>query len=368
MGSLWDCIVKVLSVVGARPQFIKAAPVSRALRKAGVREYLVHTGQHYDLEMSRIFFDELEIPSPDVNLNVGSGTHAYQTGQMLIGLEEEILEQKPDLVIVFGDTNSTLAAALAACKMQLPIAHVEAGLRSFNRSIPEEHNRVLTDHCSELLFCPSQTAVTNLAREGITRGVHLVGDLTYDAVLQFSVFARERSSILNRLKLNGKKYALATIHRPGNTDDPERLRVLIEALSEIEMPVVFPVHPRTGERLGSLAFELPQEGLLAIEPTGYLDMLCLEQQASLILTDSGGMQKEAFFFGVPCITLRSETEWVETVEEGWNVRAGTKKERILDLARSFHPKTARSSVYGTGHAAELCVETLIQNLERARDH
>ena len=360
--------MKVLSVVGARPQFIKAAPVSRALRKAGIREYLVHTGQHYDLEMSRIFFDELEIPTPDVNLNVGSGTHAYQTGQMLIGIEKEILEQKPALVMVFGDTNSTLAGALAACKLQTPLAHVEAGLRSFNREMPEEYNRVLTDHCSDLLFCPSQTAVSNLAGEGITEGVHRVGDTMYDAILQFSRLAREQSTILDRLELNGREYALATLHRPANTDDPDRLDSLIETFAEIHMPVVFPAHPRTREKLAAFGIQTERDGLIVIEPTGYLDMLQLEEQASLLLTDSGGMQKEAFFFGVPCITLRSETEWVETVDEGWNVLAGTNRERILDLARSFHPKTARSSVYGTGHAAELCVQILVQNFTQDRAH
>ncbi len=241
--------MKILTVVGARPQFIKAAPVSKALRNAGHHEFLVHTGQHYDHAMSQIFFDELGIPQPDINLGVGSGSHGRQTGEMLIRLEEVIRDQQPDWVLVYGDTNSTLAGALAAVKLHVPVAHVEAGLRSFNRSMPEEHNRVLTDHCADLLFCPTQTAVDNLANEGITQGVYLVGDTMYDAVLQFGELARQRSRILETLGLTPRQYLLATVHRPYNTDNPENLRSIASAFVECGETVIFPVHPRTRVRM-----------------------------------------------------------------------------------------------------------------------
>ena len=317
--------MKVLSVVGARPQFIKAAPVGRALWAAGHTDVLVHTGQHYDENMSAIFFRELAIPEPDYNLEVGSGPHGQQTGEMLIRLEEVMEQERPDRVLVYGDTNSTSAGALAAVKSHIPVAHVEAGLRSSNRAMPEEHNRVLTDHCADLLFCPTQTAVDNLAREGITRGVHLVGDVMYDAVLQFGELARQRSTILHDLGLKPKGYLLATVHRPYNTDDYVRLQSILETFIEIGEPVIFPVHPRTRKRIAGLAGTLNLRAgagdLRLIEPVGYLDMLMLEQNARLILTDSGGVQKEAYFFAVPCVTLRPETEWVETVKAGWNLVA-----------------------------------------------
>ncbi|HEC35942.1 MAG TPA: UDP-N-acetylglucosamine 2-epimerase (non-hydrolyzing), partial [Anaerolineae bacterium] len=283
--------MKIASIVGARPQFIKAAPVSEALREAGHHEFLIHTGQHYDYGMSRVFFEELGIAEPDVNLGVGSGPHGWQTGQMLMRIEKVLLDKKPDWVLVYGDTNSTLAGALAACKLHIPLAHVEAGLRSFNREMPEEHNRVLTDHCSDLLFCPTQTAVDNLAREGITQGVHLVGDTMYDAVLQFAEIARQRSTILQDLGLRPKGYLLATVHRPYNTDDPDRLRGILEAFAEIGEMVIFPVHPRTRQRMAEFGLSNPQStigNLQFLEPVGYLDMLVLEQNARLILTDSGG--------------------------------------------------------------------------------
>ncbi|MBP1464744.1 UDP-N-acetylglucosamine 2-epimerase (non-hydrolyzing) [Candidatus Chloroploca sp. M-50] len=347
--------MNILTVLGARPQFIKAAPVSKALREAGHHEYLVHTGQHYDHAMSQIFFDELGIPQPDVNLGVGSGGHGKQTGAMLMRLEEVILEQRPDWVLVYGDTNSTLAGALAAVKLHVPVAHVEAGLRSFNRTMPEEHNRILTDHCADLLFCPTQTAVNNLAHEGITQGVHLVGDTMYDAVLQFGELARQRSRILETLGLTPKQYLLATVHRPYNTDNPEHLRSIIAAFVECGETVIFPVHPRTRARLAeadvmAMLKDAPQVRL--IEPVGYLDMLMLEQHARMILTDSGGMQKEAYFFAVPCLTLRPETEWVETVEAGWNVVVGASKERIVTtLAEHTWPSSAPPAVFGAGQAA-----------------
>ena len=354
--------MKVISVVGARPQFIKAAPVGKALRAAGHTEVLVHTGQHYDDEMSAVFFRELEIPEPDYNLGVGSGPHGWQTGHMLIHLEEVLLTEKPDWVLVYGDTNSTLAGGLAACKLRIPLAHVEAGLRSFNREMPEEHNRVLTDHCSDLLFCPTQTAVDNLAREGINQGVHLVGDVMYDAVLQFGALAQERSTILDNLGLTPKRYLLATVHRPYNTDDPERLRSILEAFIEVGEPIIFPVHPRTRQRIEELAGTVNLEpgtcNLRLIEPIGYLDMLVLEQCARMILTDSGGMQKEAYFFGVPCVTLRPETEWVETVEAGWNVVTGPDFERVIAAVQSFNPNGRRPTIFGDGTAAQRIVALL----------
>lgn len=353
--------MKVVTVMGARPQFIKAAPVSKALKEAGITEYLIHTGQHYDYGMSQVFFEELNIPEPDVNLNVGSGNHGWQTAQMLIGIEEVLLAEKPDWVLVYGDTNSTLAGALAAVKLHIPLAHVEAGLRSFNREMPEEHNRVLTDHCADLLFCPTQTAVDNLAREGVTKNVHLVGDTMYDAVLQFGEIARQRSTILRDLGLQPKGYLLATVHRQSNTDNPENLRNILAAFAEIEEPIIFPVHPRTRQKISELGFLNPEskiQNLKFIDPIGYLDMLMLEQSARIILTDSGGMQKEAYWMSVPCITLRDETEWVETVVAGWNVLVGADRERIMEAVRVFAPPVACPALYGDGHASERIVSTL----------
>jgi UDP-GlcNAc3NAcA epimerase len=346
--------MKIVSVVGARPQFIKAAPVSRALRRQpGLREVLVHTGQHYDYDMSAIFFEELHIPPPDYDLSVGSGPHGWQTGQILIHIEEVLVKEEPDWVLVYGDTNSTLAGALAAVKLHIPLAHVEAGLRSFNRTMPEEHNRVLTDHAADLLLCPTQTAVDHLAHEGITRGVHLVGDVMYDAVLYNIALAEQRSGMLARLGLTSGSYALATIHRPSNTDDPVRLKAVLDTLRTLaaDCPVVFPVHPRTRRKLAELDTPCAPE-LQLIEPVGYLDMLILERHARLILTDSGGVQKEAYFFAVPCLTLRRETEWVEAVETGWNQLVGDDLASIVQLARDFRPTGSPPPLFGDGHAAE----------------
>jgi UDP-GlcNAc3NAcA epimerase len=359
--------MRVVTVVGARPQFIKAAPVSRVLRETH-REVLVHTGQHYDYGMSQVFFDELGIPEPDVNLGVGSGSHGQQTAEMLIGLEKALLVERPDWVLVYGDTNSTLAGALAAAKLQIPVAHVEAGLRSFNRAMPEEHNRVLADHCSDLLFCPTGTAVVNLAREGITRGVHLVGDVMYDAALQHGALARQRSTVVEELGLAGQKFALATIHRPYNTDDPSRLREIVNALGALNMPVVFPVHARTRDRLAKIQNpESAIRNLKSAEPLGYLDMLALEQAASLILTDSGGVQKEAYFFGVPCVTLRPETEWVETVAAGWNRLAWGDAEVVMAAATKSWPTELPPPVFGDGRAAEKILDLLEASQAHERD-
>lgn len=347
---------KAVSIVGARPQFIKAAPISRALRQEHI-EVLVHTGQHYDDNMSAVFFDELGIPPPDYNLGVGSGLQGVQTGAMLARIEEVLLAEQPDWVLIYGDTNSTLAGALAAAKLHIKVAHVEAGLRSFNRAMPEEINRVVADHVSDLLLCPSQTAVDNLSVEGITRGVHLVGDVMADALAFATQRARSNSAVLARLGLAKRGYLLATVHRAENTDNPTRLRNILAAFDVLEEPIVFPVHPRTRKAMEALGHELAAHVQL-IEPVGYLDMVMLEQSARMILTDSGGIQKEAYWLGVPCITLRDETEWVETVQAEWNVLAGTNMTRISQAVRSFVPPSTRPALYGDGQVAVRCVVLL----------
>ena len=367
--------MKIVTILGARPQFIKAAPVSRALLAAGCQEFLLHTGQHYDVELSQVFFDELGLPPPGVNLEVGSGTHAQQTGQMLTGIEAILQQKKPYWALVYGDTNSTLAGALAAVKLHIPVAHVEAGLRSFNRQMPEEHNRVLTDHCADLLLCPTQTAVRNLQHEGLMNGIW-VGDVMYDAALIFSELAARRSTILADLALTPKSYYLATIHRAYNTDDPRRLNQLLATLSSLDLPVVFPLHPRTRAKINELnsneqnlligALTSTRQSttdlspLKIIPPVGYLDMLNLEQNAHMILTDSGGVQKEAYFFAVPCLTLRPETEWIETVQAGWNRVVDTDPDQITWAAlRAAWPATPPPPVFGDGHAATCIVEKML---------
>jgi UDP-GlcNAc3NAcA epimerase len=348
--------VKIVSIVGARPQFIKATPVSRALRQQHT-EVLVHTGQHYDHNMSAVFFEELDIPEPDYNLGIGSGPQGQQTGRILEAIERVLLDERPDWVLVYGDTNSTLAGALAAVKLHIPLAHIEAGLRSFNRRMPEEHNRVLTDHAADLLFCPTQTAVDNLAREGITRGVYNVGDVMYDAVLHNIGIAEKRSNVLERLELQPKGYLLATVHRAENTDDPMRLAGIVKAFGMLEELIVFPAHPRTRAALAAFDLALP-DNVWIIEPVSYLDMLMLEKHARLILTDSGGVQKEAYFFAVPCVTLRDETEWVETVEAGWNVVVGANSERIIAVARKSKLWQERAMVFGGAQAAKRITKVL----------
>lgn len=355
--------MKILTVVGARPQFIKAAPVGRALRQAGGDEFMVHTGQHYDHGMSQVFFDELGIPAPQVNLEIGSGHHGWQTGKMLEGIEAILLREKPDWVLVYGDTNSTLAGALAAAKLQIPLAHVEAGLRSYNREMPEEHNRVLTDHCADLLFCPTETAAANLRKEGITQGVHQVGDPMYDAVLQFSEAAEKKSTILQALGLTPKQYSLATLHRPANVDDEAILREILAAFEQSGEKIIFPVHPRTRHSIDRFGIELASApNIHPIAPLGYLDMLALEKNARVILTDSGGMQKEAYFFQVPCITLREETEWVETLEDGANVLTGADRERILAEFSADKHVSRWADHFGDGHAAETIADLLSRYL------
>ena len=356
--------MKIFSVVGARPQFIKAAVVSRALgERPGFTEVLVHTGQHYDASMSDVFFEELDIPRPDRSLGVGSGTHAVQTARMLVRLEAALVEEAPDAVLVYGDTNSTLAGALAAAKLHVPVAHVEAGLRSFNRAMPEEVNRVLTDHVSELLLAPTGTAVQNLLGEGIEPGrIERVGDVMYDAALHYAGRADD-SHVLERLGLEEGGYILATVHRAENTDDPARLEVLAEALSRVgeRVPVVLPLHPRTRGALEGLGrLEAMRAGVRLVDPVGYLDMIRLERAAALIATDSGGVQKEAFFHGVPCVTLRDETEWVELVELGWNRLAPpTGIDRVVSAVEAALGSRGRpGEPYGDGRAGLAVVRAL----------
>ena len=356
--------VSITTVVGARPQFVKAATVSRAIARHNAQggsvrlvERTLHTGQHYDDKMSKVFFDELRIPEPAVNLEVGSGPHGVQTGRMLERIEADLAAHRPDWVLIYGDTNSTLAGALAAVKLHVPVAHVEAGLRSYNRRMPEEVNRVVADVLSSLLFCPTAAAVDNLAREGITRGVHRVGDVMYDSVLFNTTLAEQASTVLARLALEPKSFYLATVHRAENTDDPQRLAGILGAFREAGRTVVLPLHPRTRKTLGAAAAELGGR-VRVIDPVPYLDMLMLERAAALILTDSGGVQKEAYWFGVPCVTLRDETEWVELVEAGCNRLAGADAEAILAATRAFEshgaglPGDRPSGLYGDGRSAD----------------
>jgi UDP-GlcNAc3NAcA epimerase len=333
-------LMKIVTVVGARPQFIKAGPISKAIARHNssthaddgkIEEILVHTGQHYDPDMSAVFFETLLLTVPKYNLGVGSGSHGTQLAKMIERMETVLQTEIPDMVLVYGDTNSTLAAALVADRLQIPIAHVEAGLRSFNRLMPEETNRVLTDHMSSLLFAPTSTAAKNLAKEGIAEGVFLVGDVMYEAAMENSYSAEKVSTILNRLGLLPKSYAITTLHRAENTDNAERMDSLLTALIKIaaSQPLVWPLHPRTRNRLNSAQLSrIQSSGIRLIDPVPYLDMLVLEKAANAILTDSGGVQKEAMWFRVPCITMRDETEWIETVESGWNQIVGTSTEAI----------------------------------------
>ncbi len=346
-------IKTIASIVGARPQFVKAAPVSRALASA-FDEKLIHTGQHYDYGMSEVFFEQLGI-APHYNLGVGSGSHAEQTGGMMIALERLFSEIKPDLALVYGDTNSTLAGALVAAKAGIPLAHVEAGLRSYNRAMPEEINRVVADHLSNILFCPTEAAVQNLAKEGIRENVYNVGDVMYDALLHNLEQARKRSTVLSDLDLQAGQYALVTVHRAANTDEPANMTAILTALGRLPTRIVFPLHPRTRKLLARYGLSAPPNVSL-LEPVGYFDMLILEENANCILTDSGGMQKEAYLLGVRCITLRDETEWVETVEAGWNYLAGARVEQIQVAYETWFPGGARPALYGDGHAGQkICV-------------
>lgn len=357
--------MRIVSVVGARPQFVKAAPVSRELRRFG-EEILVHSGQHYDAAMSDVFFADLGIPAPDHDLGVGSGPHGRQTGAMLGLLEKLFVQVTPDAVLVYGDTNTTLAGGLAAAKLGIPVVHVEAGLRSFNRAMPEEINRVVVDHLSELLFCPTQVSADNLAAEGIRDGVHVVGDVMMDALRLFA----ERTTGDEVLQAHGVRpgeYFLATVHRAGNADDPAALASLIDGFGGLEAPVLWAVHPRTRARVAEFGLGPVlgrTDNVRVLDPLPYLETMTLLRSAKALLTDSGGMQKEAYFFGVPCVTLREETEWVETVELGWNALVGTDPARMIAAARGLLPPVERPPVYGDGHAAERIARVIGECLGR----
>jgi UDP-GlcNAc3NAcA epimerase len=342
--------VRIASIVGARPQFVKVAVVSRALRQQH-EELIIHTGQHYDYNMSAQFFEELDIPASDYHLGCGSGSHGAQTGRMLEAIEEVLLKERFDAVIVYGDTNSTLAGALSAAKLHIPVAHVEAGLRNFDQAMPEEINRVLSDHLSCRLYCPTETACRNLNREGITCGVELVGDVMYDLLLQVQPnLALRTERLLRTFHLAPQSYALVTVHRAVNADNREAMRGIADGLNRLEMPVIFPVHPRTRARLEHYDITWAKHVRL-IEPVGYLDMMALGRTAYRILTDSGGLQKEAFLLGVPCVTLREETEWVETVEAGWNILAGIRWQDIVKAVGNPTPEPPLHNPFGEGNAA-----------------
>lgn len=357
--------VTVASVVGARPQFIKSGPVSRALTAAGMSETLIHTGQHYDLTMSDIFFARLGLRQPDHHLAVGSGSHGAMTAEMLRKIEEILLRQRPDGVLVYGDTNSTLAGALAAAKLHIPVFHVEAGLRSFNRAMPEEINRVLTDHISGLLFCPTTVAVNHLAAEGITTGVTMVGDVMKDGIDYWLENARSATGLDLPHDLPDAYY-LATVHRQENVDVPARLDAIIRAFGRLPRPVVLPIHPRTRAMLDrrGLLGSLPAN-IVVIEPVGYLEMLHLQAGATALLTDSGGVQKEAYMLGVPCVTLRDETEWVETIETGWNTLAGADEAHIIAAATDASRDHPHPNLYGDGHASDRIAQAIASFVEES---
>jgi UDP-GlcNAc3NAcA epimerase len=357
----------LLTVVGARPQFIKAAALSTALARqegrAVLRELLLHTGQHYDDEMSDVFFRQLRLPAPDFNLHVGSRTHGAQTGAMLAGIEEVCVANTPDAIVVYGDTNSTLAGALVGAKLKIPVIHIEAGLRSYDRAMPEEINRVVTDVVSSLLFCPSQRAADNLRREGIAAPVHVVGDVMLDVLKGVVDSGVLHDDVLRHHRLVERRFVLATIHRPENTDDPHRLRAIAEGLEQVAKcePVLFPVHPRTLARFEQFGIEL--RGVAASKPLGYAELLSALRSCRKVVTDSGGLQKEAYFLRVPCVTVRDTTEWVETVEHGWNVLATADPERIAALTLSEEPLPRWQPLYGDGFAARAIIRHISEYLE-----
>jgi UDP-GlcNAc3NAcA epimerase len=353
-------LVRLITIVGNRPQFVKAAAVSKRLRERH-EEILVHTGQHYDDELSAIFFRELDLPQPDRELGVGSADNALQVSQIMLAVEAVAREVKPALGLVYGDTNSTLGGALAFAKFGLPVAHVEAGMRSFDHTMPEERNRILADHVSQLLLCSTETAVENLRAEGITEGVRLVGDVMADLTLMMSPLSEANSDVRERLGLEQGAYLLVTAHRAGNVDDEGALARLVELLEALPFPAVFPVHPRTRARLetsGGLARLEAAGGLTLVPPLGYLDFLQLLRGAAAVLTDSGGVQKEAYLVRVPCLTLREATEWVETVELGWNRLVGLDRDRVLGALQDLTVPAEHPELYGGGHAAEAVVEAI----------
>jgi len=376
--------MKLVTIIGARPQIIKAAALSRAIKSHyadSIQEVIVHTGQHYDDNMSQVFFDELGIPRPDYNLHVGSASHGVQTARMMEGIEEILLKERPDFIVLYGDTNSTLAGATAAAKIHIPIAHVEAGLRSFNKSMPEEINRIVCDHCSTLLFSPTQAGIDNLQREGFNLNneppytidnpkVFHCGDVMYDNSLHFAEIAETKTDIINRLNLNDKPFVLATVHRDTNTDQPERLNAIFSALLKLskKQPIVLPLHPRTNKMLKTNLDTTLKEQLFSssdiriIPPVSFLEMIALEKQAHLVVTDSGGVQKESYFFQKPCIILRPETEWVEIVETGNAILADADEQRIMEAWNQFEsqPDAGFPEIFGDGKAAEFILQQLIQ--------
>ena len=354
--------MKILTIIGARPQFIKAATISRVLIDLDdVNEILVHTGQHFDANMSAIFFEELDIPEPHYNLGISGGHHGAQTGMMLTRIEEVLLKEKPGVVLVYGDTNSTLAGCLAAVKLHIPVAHVEAGLRSFNRKMPEEINRILTDHASDILFAPTATAIKNLLGEGVGQPkIFNVGDVMFDATTYYSAKAEKQSSVLLDLKLDRHEYVLTTVHRAANTDDPIRLQHIFDALEALaeQHQMILPLHPRTRKSLNATNFNLKSSNIRFIDPVGYLDMMLLEKYAKIIITDSGGIQKEAYFHKVPCITLRDETEWTELVDKGCNFLANSENlSEVFDRAQTIDFSNTEP-IYGTGDAALKIIDAL----------
>ena len=368
--------MKIVTIIGARPQIIKAAALSRAIKEHyadRIHEVIVHTGQHYDDNMSKVFFDELGIPHPDYNLHVGSATHGVQTARMMEGIEQVLLQEQPDCIVLYGDTNSTLAGAVAASKIHVPVVHIEAGLRSFNKSMPEEINRIVCDHCSTLLFSPTKAGVDNLVREGFPTDnqgpfgidnpkVYHCGDIMYDNSLHFSAIAEQRSLVLECLGLEGKPYVLATLHRDGNTDNPDRLNAILKAFEELskEITVVLPMHPRTRKK----AEGFHADNVIVTEPVSFLEMIQLEKHARLILTDSGGVQKESYFFRKPCVILRPETEWVEIVETGAATLADADTARILEASRHYlqQPPADFPEIFGDGHAAVFMLERMLKSL------
>ncbi len=361
--------MKVVTVIGARPQFIKAAAISRVISKSysgKIEELILHTGQHHDVNMSKIFFDELEIPEPKLNLEISGGKHGSMTGKMLQAIESFLIRERPDLLMVYGDTNSTLAGALAAAKLHIPIAHVEAGLRSFNMKMPEEVNRVLVDRVSDLLFCPTETSMSNLKSEGIKKGLHNVGDVMYDVALFYREKAIKKSRIISELNLTNESFCLATCHRAENTNDPQRLKEILSALQTISrnIPIVLPLHPRTRKLIIEYGQTEMLRGIITTDPLSYFDMITLEQSSKLILTDSGGVQKEAFFYGIPCITFRNETEWIETVDLGLNTLTGASREKIIDAVdkyiRNEYAHVVQEFPYGQANSAELIVSRLME--------
>jgi UDP-GlcNAc3NAcA epimerase len=381
-------MIKIVTIVGARPQIIKVAAISRAIQQHyadKIKEVIVHTGQHYDENMSQVFFDELDIPHPNYNLNAGSGSHGKQTASMIEGIEEIVLKEKPNCILVYGDTNSTLAGAVAASKLQIPVVHIEAGMRSFNKSMPEEINRIMCDHVSTLLFCPTKTSFSNLLKEGFKKKnsppytannpkIYHCGDVMYDNSLYFSKISEERTSILKKIELTSAKFILATIHRNNNTDDPIRLNALFNAIYNIaskhKIQFVIPLHPRTAKLLAkNLSPALystvkTSEWIKIIAPVSFLEMIALEKNATLIMTDSGGVQKEAYFFKKPCIILRSETEWTELIKSGAAIIADADEKKILAAYHKF-AKTKRlkfPDLFGDGHAAKFICEEIIKHI------